>query len=77
MNREQLREIVSECEGDLGLIRQRLEAFFDSEEGRAALEAAPRCMVYNVDSAGEIRGELTSREMAVNLLMQEVDAWLG
>lgn len=83
MDRTELQQIAETCNYDTVQIRQRLEQYFETEEGQAALERAPRCMVYNGFSTGEndglpgekVIGQQTTKDLVISLLMQEVEAW--
>jgi len=83
MNRTELKQLVQECNFDTAEIRQRLEQYFDTDEGRAELERAPRCMVYTGLATGDydslpgdkVVGQPTTKDLVISLLMQEVEAW--
>lgn len=83
MTRTELKQIAQDCNFDTAEIRQRLEQYFYTDEGRAELERAPRCMVYNGLATGEndglpgdkVSGQPTTKTLVINLLMQEVEAW--
>lgn len=68
MNRTQFMRICNECNNNKALIRERLNEYFDTQEGREALARAPQCLLY--DSKAE--GKETTKELAIELLLQEV-----
>ena len=85
MNRTELKQMVEDCGCDRERIKERLEQYFETDEGKAVLEQAPRCMVYTGTSAGDpedglpgekVAGQQTTRDLVVSLLMQEVEVWL-
>lgn len=83
MDRTELKQMAQNCNFDTTEIRQRLEQYFDTDEGRAEIERAPRCMVYNGLATGEndglpgdkVVGQPTTKDLVISLLMQEVEAW--
>jgi hypothetical protein len=86
MNRTELKQIVEDCGYDRDRIKERLEQYFETDEGKAVLDQAPRCMVYTGTPAGDpedglpgekVAGQQTTRDLAVILLMQEVEEWLN
>lgn len=71
MDRVKLMELKEACKGDMDFIRKELEKYFVTEEGRSALEQAPRHLLYT--SQGEdVRGHETTKELAIKMLLQEV-----
>lgn len=86
MNRTELKQIVEDCGHDRDRIKERLEQYFETDEGKAVLDQAPRCMVYTGTSAGDsedglpgekVAGQQTTRDLVISLLMQEVEPWLN
>jgi hypothetical protein len=86
MNRTELKQLVEDCGHDQDRIKERLEQYFETDEGKAVLDQAPRCMVYTGTSAGDpedglpgekVAGQQTTRDLVVSLLMQEVEEWLN
>lgn len=86
MNRTELKRLVEDCGHDRDRIKERLEQYFETDEGKAVLDRAPRCMVYTGTSAwdpedglpGEkVAGQQTTRDLVISLLMQEVEPWLN
>lgn len=75
MDRTHLIQIVKACDHEQEKIRQSLEQYFDTKEGQAVLASAPRCMVYTVSSTGEMEGQQTSKDLVIQLLIQEVESW--
>lgn len=85
MNRTELKQLVEDCGRDREMIRMRLEQYFDTEEGQVELARAPCCMVYTGTPAGDsedglpgekVTGQPTTRDLVIDLLMQEVEPWL-
>jgi hypothetical protein len=72
MNRAELKKITERCGHDHVKIRAELEAYFDTPEGKKDLGNAPRAMLYTAGEDGVITHE-TSKELAVYLLLQEVE----
>jgi len=66
-------------------MRQELEAYFDTEEGKYALSRAPRCMLYTSEAVGsssdgvgmEMRAFETTKELAVRLILSEFGGEAG
>lgn len=68
MNRVQLFELFHQCNNDKQLIRQKLEEYFDTPEGRDVLDNAPPHLLY--DSSGEGKGN--SVDLIIEGLLKEV-----
>lgn len=75
MNRTDLLYIVQRCDADPAKVREELEQYFNTPEGQAEIARAPKSMIYNGHAAG-ISEEPTTKDLVVDLLMQEVKPWL-
>lgn len=71
MNRVELKALAERCGHDKEKIRQELDRYFDTPEGKRTLERAPRAILYTADSDGVTAHE-TTKELAIRLLLQEV-----
>lgn len=84
MDRTQLKQLCESCGYDHAAIRQKLNEYFETDEGKTVIAKAPMAMVYNGIAIPEQDGlpgekvsrQKTTKDLAIDLLMQEVGEWL-
>jgi hypothetical protein len=79
MNRVKLFELAQECGCQPGSstteskeqLRSKLGEYFETHEGKVALEKAPPRMLYTSGTNGEVEAHASTKELVINLLLQE------